>query len=71
MLQKLVDLLRESSLVQALITLVIIATMCYMYINGMDIPETLTSVMLLIVGYYFGTKQQQAVNKIQSTRKDK
>jgi hypothetical protein len=66
-----IDLLKESSLVQALITLVIVVTLCYMYVQSMNIPETLTSVMLLIVGYYFGTKQQQAVNKIQSARKDK
>lgn len=53
-------LLRESVLVQGLVTLVLVGTTCYMYASGKPVPESLLSLDGLVVGFFFGSKVQQA-----------
>lgn len=50
------DLLRESVIVQGLITLTVIGTISYLAITGQPIPDILQSFGGLIVGFYFGSK---------------
>lgn len=55
------DLLKSSVLVQAVITLVLLLTIVYMYIAGIEVPDTLTSAFMAVLGFYFGSKVQTTV----------
>lgn len=57
------ELLEESVLVQATITLIMVVTVTYMYAAGMEVPDALVNFVALILGYYFGSKTQQAVQR--------
>jgi hypothetical protein len=50
------QLLRESTLIQALLALVLLGVISYMYLAGMTVPEPLVNFFALILGYYFGSK---------------
>lgn len=63
---KFIALLRDSTIVQGGITFVCIVTACYLWMNGKEVPETLLGIVLLVVGYYFGSKTQQRINKKES-----
>jgi len=49
-------LFKESVILQAIITLVILATVCAMYVTRQTVPENLWSALMLILGFYFGSK---------------
>lgn len=69
--ERLLDMLQESTLVQASIALVMIGTACYLYLVGRDVPETLVNLIALVLGFYFGTKtQQQAQALAKKIRKE-
>lgn len=53
---KLLELWRESSLIQGLMALGCIGTVSYMYATGKPVPDTLIAIVSLILGYYFGSK---------------
>ena len=53
----------ESVIVQALIALVLLGVICYMYATGMEVPEPLVNFFALVLGYYFGSKTQRAAMK--------
>ena len=53
----------ESVVVQALIALVLLGVICYMYATAMEVPEPLVNFFALVLGYYFGSKTQQAALK--------
>lgn len=57
------DLLEESVIVQAMVTLIAVSTICYLYVSQQPVPETLTAIVMLILGYYFGSKQQMYTMK--------
>lgn len=57
------QLLEESVLVQALITLIMVTAVTYMYVTGQPVPDALVNFVALILGYYFGSKTQQAVTR--------
>jgi len=49
-------LFKESVILQAIITLVILTTVCAMYVTRQTVPENLWSALMLILGFYFGSK---------------
>jgi len=55
------ELLQESVIVQALITLALVITTCYLVATGRDVPELLSTSLMLVLGFYFGSKTQQAI----------
>lgn len=57
------DLLKSSVLVQALIALGTLSVILYLYATNQQVPETLVNVFLIILGFYFGSKTQQAINR--------
>jgi hypothetical protein len=57
------ELLRESVIVQSLVTLLLVGTLCYMFVTGTLIPELLTQITLLVIGFWFGSKSQQAMTR--------
>lgn len=60
---KLIDLLRESVLVQATITLVCVSGLVYLYVTGKPVSDGLVNIVMVIVGYYFGSKTQNIINR--------
>jgi len=59
----LVDLLRESVLIQATIALASVGVVLYLYAIQRPVPQELISLVMLIVGYYFGSKTQLAIHR--------
>ena len=57
-----VELLRESVLVQATLALLLSGTIVYLVVVGQPIPETLLSAFWAVLGFYFGSKVQQAID---------
>jgi len=56
------QLLQESVIVQALITLALVATTCYLVATGREVPESLSTSLMLVLGFYFGSKTQQVIS---------
>lgn len=50
------ELLKESVITQAFITMAALATTFYMLAAGRPIPDFLTQIDLLVLGFYFGAK---------------
>jgi len=53
---KIYELLKESVLIQGVMALTMLGTMCYMMISGMDVPDVLVGSFGTILGFYFGSK---------------
>lgn len=52
---------RSSALVQALIALVLLCTICYMYLSTGTAPDELIKLFWAVLGFYFGSKVQSAI----------
>lgn len=55
------ELLEESVLIQGLVTLGVVYTTMYMMATGQEMPDLLTAIVTLVLGFYFGQKSQQAL----------
>lgn len=60
---QIIDLLKSSAIVQGSIALVSTGTVSYMYATGKPVPVELVGIVMVIIGYYFGTKSQQNSNR--------
>lgn len=58
-MQKFWDLMAQSTIVQAVVTVMLVATCCYMWITAMAIPGELLGFTGAVLGFWFGTKAQQ------------
>lgn len=58
-MRKFWDLVRKSVIVQGIVTLAFVGTVCYLYATGQEVPSTLIQFTAVVVGYFFGAKQQQ------------
>ena len=56
------QLLSESTIVQALVTLVLVVADCFLWATGKPVPPELLQLTTVVVGFWFGTKAQQAIN---------
>jgi hypothetical protein len=54
------DLFQQSVIVQSLVTLILVGTLCYMFATGAAIPDLLAQVTLLVIGFWFGSKASLA-----------
>jgi len=50
------ELFRESIIVQSLVTLVMITTICVMFMMERPIPKEMWGAAMLILGFWFGSK---------------
>jgi len=57
------ELFQESVIVQAAITLALVLTVCYLVATGQEVPELLSTALMLVLGFYFGSKAQQQITK--------
>ena len=55
-MQKFWELFEQSIITQAVITMVLIFTVCTMFIMGKPIPSELSQLTVLVVGFWFGSK---------------
>jgi len=60
-------LLEESVIVQSTVTLIAIVVTAYMICTGQETPKEWWTVLGIIVGFWFGTKQAAMVNKVART----
>ena len=56
------ELLRESVIVQALVTLGLVIAYITMAVQGLAIPDGLHSLTILALGFYFGSKTGTAAS---------
>ena len=54
-------LLRESVIMQGLLTLMLCGTLCYLYVTGRDVPSDLGKLTFAVVAFWMGSKSQHAV----------
>ena len=62
-LDKFLDLLRESVILQGTLTLAFCGVWLFMVGSGKPIPDALNNMVGLVVGFYFGGKIQLAINR--------
>lgn len=53
----------DGSVLQAILTLLVWGTICYLYITGQAVPDTLLSAGSIILGFYFHSVAQQAITR--------
>lgn len=58
--QRLLDLVERSTITQALVTLIVVSGYVYMTVTQLTIPEGMTALLLLVVGFWFGSKVENA-----------
>ena len=56
-----VELLRESVLIQSAITLLIVGSAVYLFITNQNVPPDLLGAFWLVIGFFFGAKVTQAL----------
>ncbi len=57
------ELFRSSVVLQFSLALIVTITVCVLYLMGRDVPLELVGAWMLILGFVFGQKVQQSVNK--------
>jgi hypothetical protein len=62
--QQILDLFKQSVIVQGILTLAVVGVWLYMLASGMAIPETLTNIVGLVFGFFFGGKYALAMAKM-------
>lgn len=50
------SLLKESVIIQGIITLALLGVVLYLYAAGKPVPQELVSAFMLVLGFYFGSK---------------
>jgi|YNPNPStandDraft_1061719.scaffolds.fasta_scaffold04442_9 uncharacterized membrane protein AbrB (regulator of aidB expression) len=55
-----VELLRQSVLIQALLALLCACAIVYCVVSNLPVPDVMSNAFLLILGFYFGSKVQQS-----------
>lgn len=57
------ELFKESVIIQALIALTLIGTISCLLLTNREVPTEVISLFSVILGYYFGSKGQQALSR--------
>jgi hypothetical protein len=52
--------LLESTIIQGTVTLILIASIVYLAVTGQTIPEVLVNAVMIVIGFWFGSKGLQA-----------
>lgn len=55
-MDKIIDLIKSSTVVQGLVTLAFVGTSCYLWSTGQEVPDTLLQMDTFAVGFFFGAK---------------
>lgn len=57
------DLLEKSTILQGLVTVGVVGVICYKVACGSTVPPEFYAFGGLILGYFFGSKTQQEINR--------
>ena len=57
-------LLRESVLVQSTVTLILVCAVVFCVLSNRAVPDELWNLLLLIIGFWFGSKSQYQANQV-------
>lgn len=55
------DLVKESVILQGLVTMLLLGVACYLWAMQAEVPEELLHLLELIVGFWLGSKVQNVV----------
>ena len=58
--QQILELFRESVIVSGFIAMGCVGAVLYLSITGKPVPDILSNVCMIVVGFFFGGKVQQA-----------
>jgi hypothetical protein len=58
-MEKFWELVKESVIVQGLMSLTMTVTVCILYLQGRSVPTELFALLGCIIGFYFGGKMAQ------------
>jgi hypothetical protein len=58
------ELFAESLIIQGVLALMFSLVICIMYLNGVTVPQELVALVSLILGYFFGAKNQVAQERV-------
>jgi len=61
------QLLRDSVILQSLMVMMVMGSVCFLAITGKPIPEVMVNVTMLIAGFFFGAK---SITAVQSATRD-
>ena len=57
------ELFKSSVIVQSLVTLLLVATICYLYITQAEVPDGLYQLSGIVVGFWLGSKASYNVEQ--------
>jgi hypothetical protein len=57
------ELVKESVIVQGIVTVGLVTSVIYMSIVQIPVPESINTAMMLSLGFYFGSKVQHVVQQ--------
>jgi hypothetical protein len=55
------ELLEKSVIFQGILVLGLTATACYLWVTKGTVPDALVNLLLIIVGFFFGSKVQSSI----------
>ena len=55
------ELLRDSIIVQSLVTACLVATFCYLVATGHEVTDAFANLLMLVLGFWFGTKVEHTI----------
>ena len=55
------ELVKESVILQGLVTVLLLSVACYLWATGQAVPEQLGDLLQLVVGFWLGSKVQNVV----------
>lgn len=62
-MKKFYELLQSSVITQSVITISVVGAWLYMTVAQVPIPVSMENVVMIVVGFFFGSKYQQAVSQ--------
>lgn len=71
MADKLIELWKDSTIIQGTIALATVGVVLYLSIAGKPVPDFLYGLIGTIVGYYFGSKSNQQTRNLMRDIRDK
>lgn len=57
------DLFGSSVIIQSIITLLLVATNCYLWLSKSEVPQDLANLTWAIIAFWMGSKVQHAAEK--------
>ena len=61
-MDRLIDLIKNGTLIQLIVAVLLSLTVCYLVVTGQTIPETLANMTTLVLGFYFGSHAQSVIS---------